>query len=63
MKASKLFKITFSLLLIAALLFSAGCKGPDAQTDGTAGSTGNTATDKIIRQKEDCPTQRVCKKS
>lgn len=40
MKASKLFKITFSLLLIASLLFSAGCKGPDAQTDGTAGSTG-----------------------
>ena len=44
MKATKLLKITFSLLLIAALLFSAGCKGPDAQTDGTVGSTGSNSS-------------------
>lgn len=58
MKASKLFKITFSLLLIAALLFSAGCKGPDAQTDGTAGSTGNTATDSTAKEEPFAPVMR-----
>ena len=42
MKATKLFKTAFCLLLAFCLLFSAGCKGPDGKTDGTAGSTGST---------------------
>lgn len=36
MQVSKFFKITFSLLLIAALLFSTGCKKTANQPDGTA---------------------------
>lgn len=44
MKASKLFKITLSLLLIASVLFSAGCKKTATQPDGTAGSTAGTGT-------------------
>jgi len=44
LKASKLFKITFSLLLIASLLFSTGCKKPATQPDGTAGSTAGIGT-------------------